>query len=312
MNHYHSCIHNPSGKEEEQEVVRTSQEFLLWEQGLRSKTKVGTRVCHGQGRACISGVTAGREEGRAEQRKRTAAAGSTLQTPGDQLYSANFVMVTWCAQCKSQMWKEIAGLEEMSHGRGKKRHPPTEGSTTAGQHDMEPRAPSEPAQNPLQWANTSEACHTSALCSPTDCPLWFSFWMTWVRLRQGKSIPGKVTTAHQTITNPWHFRDVWLWASCLFFLSFSFLMCVGMFVCMNRVICALWCTCGGQRATSGVVFTFHLVWGGNVVVPYYVRQAYPPESVHRFFHLSLPSHHRFLKLWMCLAFLGFWGPELGS
>lgn len=122
--------------------------------------------------SCLSGVTAGCEERGAEQRKQTA--GSPLQTPGDQLYSANFVMVTWCAQCKSQMWREITGLEEMSHGRGKKRHPPTEGSTTAGQHDMEARAPSEPAQNPLQWANTSEARHTSALSVlplPTVIPL---------------------------------------------------------------------------------------------------------------------------------------------
>lgn len=69
MNHYYVCIHKPRGKEEEWEVVRTSQKFLLREQELRSKTKVGTLVCHAEGRACVSGVTAGREEGRAEQRK---------------------------------------------------------------------------------------------------------------------------------------------------------------------------------------------------------------------------------------------------
>lgn len=134
---------------------------------------MGTWVCHGEGRAA-SGVTAGCEEGEQSRGNKRQAALCTLQTPGDQLYSANFVMVTWCAQCKSQMWREITGLEEMSHGRGKKRHPPTEGSTTAGQHDMEARVPSEPAQNPLQWANTSEACHTSALSVlplPTVIPL---------------------------------------------------------------------------------------------------------------------------------------------
>lgn len=83
--------------------------------------------------------------GGAAEQKDKKTNGITFQTPGNQLCSVNFVMVVLVCRVQVTDRKEIAGLEEMSHERGKGHHSPTEEGTTTRQHDMEPRAPSEPS-----------------------------------------------------------------------------------------------------------------------------------------------------------------------
>lgn len=86
-------------------------------------------------------MVTGREGQQSRIKKKTN--GITFHTPGNQLCSVNFVMVILVCRVQVTDGKEIAGLEEMSHARGKDRHSPTEEGTTTKQHDMETRIPSE-------------------------------------------------------------------------------------------------------------------------------------------------------------------------
>jgi hypothetical protein len=142
------CIYTPRGEEEE---PRTSQECLLWEQELRIKTKVGTGHCGG-----------GWKGGAAEQKDKKTN-GITFQTPGNQLCSVNFVMVILVCRVQVTDQKEIGGLEEMSHGRGKGHHSPTKEGTTTRQHDMEPRIPSASSGSDQHFHRLPPL---SSICSP--------------------------------------------------------------------------------------------------------------------------------------------------
>lgn len=211
---------------------------------------------------------------------------------------------SWCTECKSQMWKEIAGPGRNESWERKEMSP-----THRGKHNRRPA-----------WYALHEACHRlawreltlpkpvtpSSIYSPTthcDSPPGWPEWGS------GRATHVWECNYHPSDHHqPCHSRDIWLWTSCLFFLLLFW--CVGSCSCVWVGSSVWWCTCRGQRTTSGVVLTLHLVWNGVLVVQHikliHLRVSTGSSSV----YTSTSSHHRLVELWVCLALYGFWGPIL--
>lgn len=232
MNNYCICIYTPWGQKEEKEEARTSQVFLLWKQELRSKTKVDLsgpwrgRRSLGQG---VSLMAAGKG-----QQKETD--GITLQTPGNQLCSVNFVMVILVYRV------QVTDVEGDSRpGRNESWERKEMSPTHWGMHNHKPARYGAQSsiwgllQNPLKWANTSNTCHTPALCV---LPL-----QAVIRLLGDSRQASPPTLATQ--------QCLTLNKLSRFSFLFFFNVCVFMFLCVRMVICVPWHTCGGQRTTSG-------------------------------------------------------------